>query len=438
MFYLIIVLFIAGYAAITLERRLLVDKSATALVTGALIWVCIAFSDDIPHHELVEHLGGIGELLFFLLGTMTIVEIINSHGGFSILSKLFKTTNKVKLLWLFSFSTFFLSAVLGNLSAAIIMITLMWKFVGGNYSRWLFAGMMVIAANAGGAWSPIGDITTTMVWVGERITTGHIVMQMFVPSLMCMLIPLVIISLTMKGEAALPPYTDSIKSLVPTTDRERLIILLSGIGGLLLVPVFRAVTQLPSYIGVMLALAMMWIMTEILHRKQKDFKVRLTLTEILKKINIANIFFLLGILLAVAGLKSAGHLNMLGVFLDEKVHNIYAINILIGALSSVVDHVPLVAGTMGMYDAISHDALISISDPAQAAFMKHFVADGSFWDLLVYCAGTGGSILIFGSTAGIAAMGIAKIDWMWYVKKMSLLALAGYLSGIAAYYLIAG
>ena len=437
MFYLIIVLFVAGYAAITFERRLQVDKSAIALITGALIWVCIAFSSDVSHHELVEHLGGIGELLFFVLGTMTIVEIINSHGGFNILSKLVKTNHKVKLLWIFSFMTFFLSAVLGNLSAAIVMITLVWKYVGGNNLRWLFAGMMVIAANAGGAWSPLGDITTSMLWIDGRVSTGHIMMQLFVPSLLCMLVPLVIISLTMKGEAALPPNTDSIKSLAPTTDRERMMILLSGTGGLMLVPVFSLVTNLPPYMGVMLALALIWVMTEILHRNQKDFKMRLTLTEVFKKINLANIFFLFGILLAVAGLKSAGHLNMLGVFLEEKVHNIYAINILIGALSSVIDNVPLVAGTMGMYDAISHEALIGISDPALVAFVKHFVTDGgSFWDLLAYCAGTGGSILIIGSTAGIAAMSIAKIDWMWYIKKMSWLALAGYLSGIAAYYLI--
>jgi len=438
MFYLILVLFIAGYAAIAFERRLLVDKAAISLVTGSLIWICLAFWGEISHQELVSHLGGIGELLFFLLGAMTLVEIIDSYGGFSILSKLVKTTNKVELLWIFSFLTFFLSAVLGNLSATIVMITLMWKFVGGNNQRWLFAGMIVIAANAGGTWSPMGNITTTLLWIGGRVSTWEIIMQLFVPSLLCMLIPLVILSLNMKGEAIPPPHTNSIKSLAPTTDRERRMILLTGIGGLMLVPVIKSVTQLPPYIGVMLALAMMWIITEILYKNQKDFKKRLTFTEIFKKINIANIFFLLGILLAVAGLQSAGHLNLLGNFLDEKVHNIYTINIVIGALSSVIDNIPLVSGTMGIYDAVSHEALITISDPAQAAFVKHLVTDGSFWELLAYCAGTGGSILIIGSSAGIAAMGLAKIDWMWYFKKMSWLALAGYFSGIAAYFLIVG
>ena len=436
MFYLIIVLFIAGYAAIAFERRLPVDRAAIALATGGLIWVCIAFGGDTPHRELVEHLGGIGELLFFLLGTMTIVEIIDSHGGFSILSKLVKTANNVKLLWIFSFLTFFLSAVLGNLSAAIVMIAMIWKFVGGNYSRWLFAGMTVIAANAGGAWSPMGNITTAMLWIGGRISTWHIVTQLFVPSLICMLAPLVIISLTMKGDAVPPSNTGSIKSLAPTTDRERRMILLSGIGALMLVPVFRAVTQLPPYIGVMLALAAMWIMTEILHRNHKEFKIRLTLPEIFKKLNIANIFFLLGILLAVAGLQSAGHLNLLGGFLSEKVHNIYAINIVIGALSSVVDNITLIAGSMNMYDLVSQDALSMISDPAKAAYMRHFVSNGSFWELLAYSVGTGGNILIAGSLSGIAAMGLAKIDFMWYIRKMSLLALAGFLSGFAAYYLI--
>jgi len=438
MFYLIIVLFVAGYAAIAFERHLQVDKSAIALVTGALIWIFIAFGGDVPHQELIVHLGGIGELLIFLLGTMTIVEIIDSHGGFSILSKLINTTNKIKLLWIFSFLTFFLSAVLGNLSAAIVMITLMWKYISGHYLRCFFACMIVIAANAGGAWSPMGDITTTMLWIGERISTWQIIMQLFVPSLLCMMIPLIIISLSLKGEAVPPAHSDKIKSLAPTTDSERRMILLVGIGGLLLVPVFRAITQLPPFMGVLLVLAMIWIMTEILHRNQKGFKMRLTLPEVLKKINISNILYLLGILLAVAGLQSAGHLNILSNFFTEKVHNIYAINTAIGALSSVVDPVPLVAGMMEMYDAVSHGTLIAISDPERAAFVKHLVTDGSFWELLAYCAGTGGSIMIIGSTAGIAAMSMAKIDWMWYIKEISWLALIGYLSGIAAYFLIAG
>ncbi len=461
MFYLIVALFILGYAAIALEHNLAIDKAAIALVTGALVWVCIAFGSDtiypalssfqeylqthpdasvmdfVTHHELIGHLGEISEILFFLLGAMTIVEIIDSHGGFSILSKAIKTTNKVKLLWIFSFLTFFMSAALDNLTTTIVMITLMRKLVGGKNTRWFFASMIVIAANAGGAWSPIGDVTTIMLWIGGQVTALNIIKQLFIPSLICMVVPLIIVSLTMRGDTVPPSLTDRAKSLVPTTDRERWIVLLAGTGGLLFVPVFKSITHLPPYVGVLLVLGIMWIMTEILHRKkQKEIKMRLTLAGILKKIDVPTIFFFLGILLAVAGLESAGHLNLLSTFLDEKVHNIYAINLAIGALSSVVDNVPLVAATMGMYDVASPEAIAAITDSGKAAYMGHFAADGSFWEFLAYCAGTGGSLLIIGSAAGVAAMGLTKINFVWYVKKVTLLALAGYLAGAAAYYLL--
>ena len=461
MFYLVFVLFILGYAAIAFEHRLSVDKTALALVTGVMVWVCIAFGAEaiypalpsfrdylqvhpdatvmefMTRHELIGHLGKISELLLFLLGSMTIVEIIDNHGGFSMLSKIIKTTDKVKLLWIFSFLTFFMSAALNNITSIIVMITLMWKLVGGKDTRWFFASMIVIAANAGGAWSPIGDVTTIMLWIGGQVSASNIIMQLFVPSLICMLVPLVIISLSMKGETIPPSRSDRTRSPVPTTDHERWIIFLSGTGGLLFVPVFKAVTHLPPYMGILLVLGVMWVVTEILHRKKEQrYKIRLTFTGILKKVDTQTIFLFLGILLAVAGLKSAGHLHILGQFLDEKVHNIYAINLVIGALSSVLDNVPLVAGTMGMYEIVSPDALAAVSDPAQAAYMKYFVADGSFWELLAYCAGNGGSILLVGSAAGVVAMGLTKIDFMWYMKKISLLALAGYLSGAVAYYLI--
>ena len=440
MFYLIIVLFVLGYAAIALEHSLSVDKAAIALVTGALIWICIAFTgetESVIQHELFEHLGGISELLFYLLGSMTIVEIIDSHGGFVMLAKIIKTRNKIKLLWIFSFLTFFVSAALDNLTATILMVTLMWKLIGGKNTRWFFASMIVIAANAGGAWSPIGDVTTLMLWIGGQVSALNIIMQLFVPSLIAMMVPLIIVSLNLKGETVPPSSGERIRSLVPTTDRERWIILLAGIGGSLFVPVFKHITHLPPYMGVLLIVGIMWIMTEIMHRKkQKEIKIRLTLTGILRKVDTPTIFFLLGLLLAVSGIQSAGHLNMVGQFLDDKIHNIYAINLVIGALSSVLDNVPLVAGMMGVYDVVTPDALSAISDPVQATYMKHFVSDGSFWELLAYCAGTGGSLLIVGSAAGVAAMGLAKVDFLWYLKKISLLALIGYLSGIAAYYLI--
>ena len=463
MFYLIIVFFILGYVAIALEHNLSVDKAAIALVTGALIWVCVAFGCDslypslpsfqaylqthpgasaidfVTKHELFEHLSDISELLFYLLGSMTIVEIIDSHGGFLMLSKVIKTHNKVKLLWIFSFLTFFVSAALDNLTATILMVTLMWKLIGGKNTRWFFASMIVIAANAGGAWSPIGDITTLMLWIGGQVSAVNIILQLFVPSLIAMLVPLIIVSLNLKGETVPPSSSERNRSLVPTTDRERWIILLAGIGGSLFIPVFKHITHLPPYMGVLLVVGIMWIMTEILHRKKrKELKIRLTVTGILKNVDTPTIFFLLGLLLAVAGIQSAGHLNLVGQFLDDKIHNIYAINLFIGALSSVLDNVPLVAGMMGVYDVVSPDALAVISDPAQAVYMKHFVADGSFWELLAYCSGTGGSLLVVGSAAGVAAMGLAKVDFMWYLKKVSLLAFIGYISGIAAYFLIVG
>jgi len=410
------------------------------MITGVLIWVCIAFGDNsIEPDQLIVHIGKISELLFFLLGTMVIVKIIDRHGGFIIFSKAIKTTQKVKLLWIFSFLTFFLSAVIDNLTTTIVMVTMMWNVIGGKNTRWLFAAMIVIAANAGGAWSPIGNVTTIMLWIGGQVNVLHIISQLFVPSLICMLVPLIILSLDIKGDVVFSSNFNRVKSLIPTTDRERWIVLLSGMIGLLLVPVFKSVTHLPPYMGMMLVVGMIWIMTEILHRKkQEERKIRLTVTGILKKIDTSAIFFFLGILLAVAGLESVGLLNIAGQFLDEKVHNIYAINMVIGALSSVVDNIPLVAGTMGMYDIVTPDALAAISDPPTATYMKHFVSEGSFWELLAYCAGTGGSILIVGSSAGVAAMGLTKIDFVWYLKKISLLALAGYLAGVAAYYLIVG
>ena len=461
MFYLVIVLFIIGYAAIALEYKLPVDKAALALATAAIVWIFIAFGGEaiysvlpsyqkylqshpdatvmefVTRHELIGHLGRISEFLFFLLGTTTIVKIIDTHGGFSILSKIIKTNDKVKLLWIFSFLTFFMSAVFDNLTTTIVMITLMWKLVSGENTRWYFASMIVIAANAGGVWSPIGDITTIMLWVGGHVSAWSIIMQLFVPGLISMLVPLVVLSLGMKGVTVTPSHSDRVKYSAPTTDRERSVILLSGIGGLLFVPVFKSITHLPPYIGVLLVLSMVWIMTEILHcKKEKELKISLTPTGILKKNDMSTFFFLLGMLLAVAGLESAGHLNVLGQFLDEKVHNIYAINLTIGALSSVLDNVSLVAGMTGTYSVVSPDALVAISDPTQVAYLKHFVQDGAFWEMLTYCAGTGGSILIIGSVAGIAAMGLAKIEFMWYMKKISLLALVGYLSGAMAYFLI--
>ena len=442
MFYLIIVIFVLGYVAIALEHKLSVDKASVALIIGTLIWVCISFWTDTPsvaQYKLFEHIAEISGILFFLIGAMTIVEIIDSHGGFSMLSKVIKTTKKVKLLWIITLITFFMSAVLDNITATIVMINLMWKLVGGKNTRWYFTGMIIIAANTGGAWSPIGDISTILLWIGGHLNALNIVKKLFIPALFSMLVPLVIVSLGMKGVTIPPSRSDRSRSVVPTTDRERWIILLSGTCSLIFVPIFKAITGLPPYMGMMLMLGIMWLMTEILHRKkQRELRMRLSLSAILKKIDTPTVLFLFGILLAVTGLESAGHLELIGNFLEEKVHNIYAITMVIGALSSTVDNSALVAGTMGMYEIVTPEALTAITDPASLAYMKHFVVDGAFWEMLAYCAGTGGSILIIGSAAGVTAMGLAKIEFMWYLKKISLLVILGYLSGALAYYLISG
>ena len=438
MFYLIIIIFVLGYAAIAFEEQISVDKAATALITGILLWVCIAFVSDRIHGELLKHLGEISEILFFLLGAMTIVSTIDSHGCFNMFSKIIKTTNKVKLLWIFSFITFFMAAMMSNLTATIVTIAMINKLIGGKNTRWFFASMMVLAANAGGAWSPIGDVTTIMLWIGGQVTALSIITKVFLPSLVCLLVPLMIVSFILPGEIIPPSRSDREKSKVETTERERWIVLLTGILGLLCVPIFRFFTDLPPYMGIMLVLAILWTVTEILHHnKQKKIKARLSIAGgILKKIDMPTIFFFLGILLAVAALQTGGHLYLVGLFLDEKISDVYAINIIIGALSSVVDNVPLVAGAMGMYEIVSPDKLILISDPMKLEYLKNFMVDGDFWKLLAYCAGTGGSILIIGSAAGVAAMGMAQINFLWFLKKISWLAIIGYLSGIVAYFLL--
>ena len=461
MAYLVIILFVLGYAAIAFERKLSIDRSAIALVTGTLVWLCIALGSDtiypvlpsfqdyllthpnanvmqfVSQNELIKHLGKISEIIFFLLGTMAIIEIIDSHGCFNVLSKLIKTNDKIKLLWIFSLLSFFMSAVLGNIATTVIMITLMWKMVSGENTRWYFASMILIAANAGGVWSPIGNVTTIMLWIGENVSTLNIVFQLIVPCLISMLVPLVFISLNMRGVTTPISHPARTLSMVPTTDRERWIILITGIGGLLFVPVFRAVTHLQPYVGVLLVLGIMWIMTEIMHRKKEnELKMRLTLAGIIKKVNTPTLFFFLGILLAVAGLESAGYLKFAGVFFSENVRSILAINTLVGLLSSVVDNVPLVATVMGMFDIVSTEAQAAVSDPVKAAYMKLFMRDGTFWGLLTYCSGIGASIFLIGSTAGIAAMRLAKIEFKWFVKKISWLVFVGYLLGATAYYLM--
>ncbi len=445
-FYIMIILFIIGYACIALEHPLKVNKTATALLLGVLIWLIYIltgpsifdvtnfgggwqafqqanpgekFSDFITKHELIEHLGDIAEILFYLMGAMTVVELIDSHGGFSIITDKIKTKNKVKLLWILSFITFFLSAMLDNLTTAIVMVALLRKLLPEKHDRWFFGGIVILAANAGGAWSPIGDVTTIMLWIGGNITTGAVITQCLIPSLISMVVPLIIVSFMEKG--AIDESTRQMldDNLIDIPKWRRNLIFAMGIAALVFVPIFKTLTHLKPYMGIMLGLSVLWITTEIIDRKSESINGKLTITSVLSRIDLPSILFFLGILLAVAGLQSAGHLSMLAGGMDTAFNgNYYLIDMVIGALSSIVDNVPLVAGVMGMYD------------------LSVFPPDSMLWVFLSYCAGTGGSLLIIGSAAGVAVMGMEKIDFIWYLKHITPYALLGYLAGAGCYILM--
>jgi Na+/H+ antiporter NhaD/arsenite permease-like protein len=387
----------------------------------------------IVENEIIHHLGEISEILFFLLGAMTIVEITDQHDGFKVITDRIKTTSKVKLLWILSILTFFMSAALDNLTTTIVMVALLRKLVDDKGTRWFFASMVVLAANAGGAWSPIGDVTTIMLWIGGQVTTVNIILKVILPSVVTMVIPLILLSFTLKGSVTRPVSEDDQESL--TTPFERKLMLTLGVAGLLFVPVFKTITHLPPYQGMLLSLSIIWLVTELMHvKKPHHIKKQLSVMTIVKRVEMPTIFFFLGILSAVAALQSAGQLTVLAGWLDEHLGSMYLIDLAIGILSAVVDNVPLVAGAMGMYP-IEDPATIALLDPAAAEYAAYFVQDGLFWEFLAYCAGTGGSILIIGSAAGVAAMGMEKIDFIWYLKRISLLALLGYLAGAGVYYL---
>ncbi|OHC31560.1 MAG: sodium:proton antiporter, partial [Pseudomonadales bacterium RIFCSPLOWO2_02_FULL_63_210] len=441
---LMAVIFVLGYLCIAFEHPLKIDKAASALLTAMLAWTVLVLSadsilplieagahatnnTDLVVGELRHHLGEISEILFFLMGAMTIVELIDAHEGFKVITDRIRTSKRVQLLWTIGFITFFLSAALDNLTTTIVMVSLLRKLVKEQHERWFYAGIVVIAANAGGAWSPIGDVTTTMLWIGDQITTSGIVTQLFFPSLVCLLVPLIFLSLTMKGEFERPTVKlTKEERRDPTTPFERNLVFILGIGALVFVPVFKTVTHLPPYMGILLGLGVLWVVTEVLHRgKNAEDKHPLSVVGVLRRIDITSVLFFLGILLAVSSLATAGHLTQVASALKDSLGNVYAINIAIGLLSSVVDNVPLVAGAMKMYPLISPEALAAAGGNG---WLGNFVVDGTFWELLAYCAGTGGSCLIIGSAAGVAAMGMEKINFIWYLKKISLLALLGYLA----------
>lgn len=438
----LVTIFIIGYTCIALEHPLKINKTATALLLGVLTWAIFSFCHmsfnpavgiDQWHAfisgNLIENLGETAEIVFFLLGAMTIVTLIEDYQGFSIITDKIKTTNKKRLLWIISILTFFLSALLDNMTTAIVMVALLRKLIADKKERWLFAGMVILAANAGGAWSPIGDVTTIMLWIKGEVTTVNIIVKTLVASLACMAVPVWILGFTLKGDIERPQENNE-GMQVPR--RFRMIVLIMGVCALIFVPVFKTITHLPPYLGMLFGLSILWMTTEILSRKysKDDFKLP-TAVSTLEHVDVPTILFFLGILMAVSCLKVAGILGGLAQGLNDTLLNMsigdeavgfFLIDLIIGVLSSVVDNVPLVAAVQGMYPISGEDVIFVVNHP--------------FWEFLAYCAGTGGSLLIIGSAAGVAVMGMEKIDFIWYLKKITLLALAGYIAGALVFILM--
>lgn len=414
----IVITFILGYFAIILEHSIKINKAATALVTGVICWtIYILFQPDkhLVSEQLMEHLGEVSGILFFLLGAMTIVELIDAHDGFEVITDRIKTKSAVKLLWIIAVITFFLSAILDNLTTTIVIVSLLRKLIADKEQRLFFVGITVIAANAGGAWSPLGDVTTTMLWIGGQITALNIIKELFIPSIFCLLVPLAIISIRMKGTIQ-PTLKKDNEILKPAFQRN--FVFLLGIGIFVLVPIFKTLTHLPPFMGILLGLGLMWIITEILHNtKDTADKDALTVVYALRKIDTPSILFFLGILISISALQVTGQLTQLAQWMTNTLNNDTIIVTTIGLLSAVVDNVPLVAAAQGMYS------------------LEQYPTDHFFWEFLAYATGTGGSALIIGSAAGVAAMGMEKINFFWYLKRITWLALIGYFSGILIYLL---
>jgi len=433
----LVAIFIIGYFFIAMEHPFKINKTATALMLGTLLWTIFMFCNSVAQpgmdsdtwhkfisDNLIENLGETAEIVFFLLGAMTIVTLIEDYQGFRVITDKITTTNKKKLLWILSILTFFLSALLDNMTTAIVMIALLRKLIADKKERWLYAGMVILAANAGGAWSPIGDVTTIMLWIKGQVTTLNIIVKTLIPSLVCMVVPVLIVGATLKGEIQRPEESDTGFEM---PSRLRKFILFVGVGALIFVPIFKTITHLPPYMGMLFGLGVLWVLTEIIsHKYSRDGVKMPTAVSTLEHIDVPTILFFLGILMAVSCLKVAGILGGLANGLDSvfgtEAPGFFFIDLIIGVLSSVVDNVPLVAAAMGMYPFEGVDAI--------------FIQNHPFWEFLAYCAGTGGSILIIGSAAGVAVMGMEKIDFIWYLKKISWLALAGYIAGALVFMLM--
>lgn len=419
-----VVVFVIGYFFIAMEHTFKINKSATALLLAVAMWTLYVaiggFHAGENHEVLIEALGDTAEILFFLLGAMTIVETIDQHGGFSIITDRITTKSKRKLLWVISILTFFMSAVLDNLTTSIVMCALLRKLVSDKRDRWLFGGAVILAANSGGAWSPIGDVTTIMLWIKGNISAVGVIKETLLASIVCLIVPTLGISTMLKGELEKTPEVQTGSSVSLISKLQSKIVLGIGVGFLVFTPVFKTITHLPPYMGILLGLSVLWIVTELMHKRRPEVYQRMNIGTVITRVDTPSVLFFLGILMAVSCLSSAGHLRLLAQGLDG-LGNFYLTDLIIGALSSIVDNVPLVAAAMGMYDIA----------PA-----GHFAMDGAFWEFLAYCAGTGGSLLIIGSAAGVAVMGMEKIDFVWYLKHISIWALLGYLAGAGTYILM--
>jgi Na+/H+ antiporter NhaD/arsenite permease-like protein len=434
---LLSIIFVLGYLLITLEHPLRLHKTVSALLTATLCWAVYAVMDpnrQLISEQLIEHFAAAAAIAVFLIGAMTIVEIIDAHGGFSIVTDRIGTRNQRKLLWLIGGITFFLSPILDNLTTTIVMVSLTRKLIKQHKDRLFFTGIIVIAANAGGAWSPLGDVTTTMLWIGGQISALKVVKDVFLASTVNLLIPLVVVSIWIKTEAKgknpertgrgktmediKATITDTKSSPHPVSHFEQRLVFGVGVGALLFVPIFKTITHLPPWMGMLFGLSILWGITEILHRNKREDKAgQLGVTQALRRIDTPSILFFIGILLAVGALQAIGLLGTIAGWLDREVGNLTIIVMVLGLLSAIVDNVPLVAATMGMYNLTVYP-------------MDHF-----FWQFIAYCSGTGGSILVIGSAAGVAAMGLEKITFGWYLKKIAPLALVGYLTGVGVFVL---
>jgi len=416
---LLIVVFVLAYAAIALEHPLKINKSASALLGAGLLWTIYAVASGDGQKvglDLNDSLMATAQIVFFLMGAMTIVEVVDAHNGFEVITSRIKTTRLSSLMWMVGFVTFFLSSILDNLTTTIVMVSLMKKLLDKHEDRLFFAGIIVIAANAGGAWTPIGDVTTTMLWIGGQITTVQIMKGLFVPSMINLLVPLAVTSMVLGARPVIAPQRAHDEEVFETTPFERNLMFFLGLGILVAVPLFKTVTHLPPFMGILFGLGLLWLVGDLVHRQEEDLrKQRLTLARALTRIDMSSVVFFIGILLSVAVLEHTHILSSIAQWLDKTVGRQDVIVMIIGLVSAVVDNVPLVAASMGMYS------------------LQQYPADSFLWEFMAYCAGTGGSILIIGSAAGVAAMGLEKIDFLWYMKKISALALLGYFGGAIAY-----